>query len=122
MIRPTTINLGRETDFTQLLKAKTRRTRYLKTVNVQLTKLFVDARNNLFLLLFAKAEIDLPQVDSLIFLVMARYIGTIKIEKGKNPRNKLNKPNAEGASESRRKKSCEGQLRKSKAETKGPNT
>ena len=51
-----TINLGKETDSTQLLKAKTRRTKYLKTANVQLTKLFVDARNNLILLLFTKAE------------------------------------------------------------------
>ena len=56
MTRPTTINLGKETDSTQLLEAKTRRTKYLKTANVQLTKLFVDARNNLILHLFAKGE------------------------------------------------------------------
>ena len=31
-------------------------TKYLKTANVQLTKLFVEARNNLILHLFAKAE------------------------------------------------------------------
>ena len=36
--------------------------------------------------------LDLPQVDSLIFMVMARYIGRIKIAKGKNPRiNRRNK-------------------------------
>ena len=56
MTRPTTINLGKETDSTQLLEVKTRRTKYLKTANVQLRKLFVDARNNLILHLFAKAE------------------------------------------------------------------
>ena len=55
MTRPT-INLGKETDSTKLLEAKTRRTKYLKTANVQLTKLFVDARNNLILHLFAKGE------------------------------------------------------------------
>ena len=57
--------------------------------------------------------VDLPQVDSLIFLVMARYIGTIKkkTEKGRKPRNKPNipnKPSAEGASEHQNRKSCEG--------------
>ena len=62
MTRPTTINLGKETDSNQLLEAKTRRTKYLKTANVQLTKLFfiVDARNNLILHLFAKAETKGP--------------------------------------------------------------
>ena len=46
-------------------------------------------------------QLDLPQVDSLIFLVMARYIGTVKknAEKDRNPRKKPNKPSAEGASE-----------------------
>ena len=58
MTRPTTINRGKETDSTQLSKAKTRRARYLKTVNVQLTKLFVDAKNNLILLIFAKASAE----------------------------------------------------------------
>ena len=60
MTRPRTINLGKETDSTQLLQAKTRRTRYLKTANVQLTKLIVDARNNLILHLFVKAETKGP--------------------------------------------------------------
>ena len=39
--------------------------------------------------------LDLPQVDLLIFLVMAQYIGTIKIEKGKNPRNAPGAPQPE---------------------------
>ena len=55
-------------------------------------------------------------VNLLIFFVMTRYIGMIKkIEKGKNPRNKPNKPSAEGERVSKcrrahqnRKKSCEG--------------
>ena len=38
--------------------------------------------------------LDLPQVDSLIFLVMARYMGKIKkTEKGRNPKNEPNIPN-----------------------------
>ena len=43
-------------------------------------------------------------VNLLIFLVMTRYIGTIKkIEKGKNPRNKPNKPSEFRSAEGRTK-------------------
>ena len=65
MTRPTTINLGKEMDSTQLLKAKARRTRYLKTViKCAAHKVIsvVDARNNLILLLFAKAETKGPNI------------------------------------------------------------
>ena len=51
----TIINLGKETDSIQLLEEHvTPGTGYLKTVYVQLTKLFVDARNNLIFMLFRK--------------------------------------------------------------------
>ena len=55
---------------------------------------------------------DLPQVDSLmIFLVMAPYISTIKIEKSKNPRNKQNVPNKPSAEVASELRSAEGRTR-----------
>ena len=74
-MRPTNINLGKETDFTQLLEAKTRRTKYLETANVQLTKLFVDARNNLILLFYSQrqklmARIRRADIKKLVVLVV----------------------------------------------------
>ena len=63
-------------------------------------------------------SVRLATIDSLVILVMTRYIGTIKkLKREKNTRNKPNKPSAEGVSELRsaegterpqnRKKSCE---------------